>query len=281
MSEPDPRLNAIRPDAADRALAGRVDRPRYLDPAVKTVAAAAAPLRREPRSDAAQDSELLHGERVRVFEETAEGWAWVQLETDSYVGWCPADALAAPGPAPGHLVTSLRTFVYPGPDLKLPPLMWLSLGSRVAVLGEAGDYLRTDAGYVFARHLTPPGALPSDWVAVAARFVGTPYYWGGRTSLGLDCSGLVQLAMLACGMACPRDSDMQEAALGEPVATRDPDAFERGDLVFWKGHVAIALGDGRLLHANGFHMDTVIEPATETITRIAAAGLPVTSVRRI
>ena len=277
----DPRLHAVRADAADRALQGKVERPVYLDPVEKTVAAASTPLRREPRHDSRQDTEILHGERVKVFEETAEGWAWVQLETDGYVGWCAAEALRPVGREPTHRVAVLRTFVYPGPDLKLPPVMLISLEAAVAVLGQEGDFARTEAGYVFSRHLRPLGSPLQDWVSLAERFAGTPYYWGGRTSLGLDCSALVQLPMLACGLACPRDSDMQEATLGSPVEARDPSAFERGDLVFWKGHVAIALGGGTMLHANGFHMDTVIEPAAETIARIGAAGLPVTGVRRL
>ncbi|ESR24051.1 C40 family peptidase [Lutibaculum baratangense] len=282
MTALDPRLHAIRPDAADRALAGEVDRPRYLDPVAKVVSAASASLRREPRPDSRQDTELLHGERVKLFEETPEGWAWVQSESDGYVGWCPAGALETPGPAPTHRVAALRTWVYPGPDLKMPPLMLVSLNSEVAVLDLEGDFARIPAGFVFARHLRALDDPLCDWVAVAERFVGTPYYWGGRTSLGLDCSALVQMAMGACGLSCPRDSDMQERTLGAPVEPVPTDGWRRGDLVFWKGHVAIALGDGRLLHANGHHMDTVIEPAGTVVERILAKeGCPVSSVRRV
>ena len=280
MTELDPRLNAIRPDAADARLAAQVERPRYLEPVERQIVAASTSLRREPRSDSRQDSELLHGERVRVFEETPEGWAWVQLVADSYVGWCASEALGAVE-APTHRVAPLRTYVYPGPDLKLPPLMQLSINALVAVAGEEGKFARTGAGFIYAAHLMPIGRHETDWVDVAGRFVGTPYFWGGRTSLGLDCSALVQLSMQACGMACPRDSDMQEKALGTPVNDWEPASLRRGDLVFWKGHVAIGLGGGDLLHANGFHMDTVIEPAERTIARIAGEGLPVSSVRRL
>lgn len=281
MSDLDPRLNAIRDDAADRSLSGQVDRPRYLDPVPRTLVAGSAPLRRQPRHDVGLDTELLHGERVHLFEETDEGWAWVQLETDSYVGWCPSEALGEPGAEPTHVVSALRTFVFPGADLKLPPIMHVSFGSRVAVLDWEGDYALTEGGYVYWRHLRPLHEFPKDWVAVAERFLGTPYYWGGRTSLGLDCSALVQLALVAGGWHCPRDSDMQENMLGQPIEERDPYAFRRGDLVFWRGHVAIALGDGWVLHANGHHMETVIEPARAAIDRIGDQGLPITSVRRL
>lgn len=276
----DRRLHAYRADLADLRLEGRVEAARFVAGTPARVRAASAPLRREPRLDAPLDTEALHGEYLRIFEETPDGWAWVQLDGDGYVGWCPREALGAPGPDPTHRVIALRTFVFPGPSIKLPPAMLLSMNADVAATGAEGPFLRTDAGFVWATHVAPLAEHATDWVAVADRFVGTPYLWGGRTSIGLDCSALVQMAMAAAGIACPRDSDMQEAAFGAPATGFDPAALQRGDLVFWKGHVAIARGDGTIVHANGHHMETVIEPADEAVGRIAAAGLPVTSVGR-
>jgi len=275
-----PRLTPARPDLADKRLEGTVTASRFVEGAAKQVVAASAPLRREPRSDSALDTELLHGETVRVFEETAEGWAWIQLDTDGYVGWCPAEALGAVGPAPTHRVTILRTFVYPGPSIKQPPLMMLSMNARVAVASSDDHFARTDAGFIYARHLVPLETFEPDWVGVAERFVGTPYLWGGRTSIGLDCSALVQMAMTAAGLPCPRDTDMQEGALGTDLGVNDLTGLQRGDLLFWKGHVAVARGDATMVHANGHHMDTVVEPIEEAVARIAREGLSVTSVKR-
>ncbi len=275
-----PRLTPARPDLADKRLEGTVTASRFVEGAAKQVVAASAPLRREPRPDAALDTELLLGETVRVFEETAEGWAWVQLDTDGYVGWCPSEALGAVGPAPTHRVTILRTFVYPGPSIKLPPSMILSMNARVAVASTDGHFARTGVGFIYTRHLTPLDTFASNWVEVAERFVGTPYLWGGRTSIGLDCSALVQMAMTAAGLDCPRDTDMQEGALGTDLGVNDLTGLQRGDLLFWKGHVAIARGDTTMVHANGHHMDTVVEPIEEAVARIARGGLRVTSVKR-
>jgi len=281
MTDLHPRLTAARPDLADIRLKGRVEAARFVTGQPRQVIAASAPLRREPRFDAALDTELLHGETVAVFEETAEGWCWVKLDSDGYVGWCPAEALGSVGPAATHRVGTLRTFVYPGPSIKLPPLMLLSMNARVAASRTDGDFSVIDAGFVYSPHLMPLDAFEQDWVGVAERFVGTPYLWGGRTSIGFDCSALVQMSMTAAGLPCPRDTDMQESAVGTALNTNDLTGLKRGDLLFWPGHVAIARGDGTMVHANGYHMDTVIEPIDTGVARIADAGLPVTSVKRL
>src|SRR5215210_5232939 len=182
------------------------------------VMAPSLPVRRRPAADAPLDTEALMGEGVTVFDES-DGWAWGQLEADGYVGYLPSAGLAAPGPAPTHRVAALRTFIYPGPNLKLPPSGFLSLGATVAISGSEGEYVGiAPAGFVFAGHLAPLQACEPDFVTVAERFAGTPYLWGGKSSLGLDCSGLVQVALAACGVKCPRDSDMQESALGKPAS---------------------------------------------------------------
>ncbi|WP_436642266.1 C40 family peptidase [Microbaculum sp. FT89] len=290
MNDLHPRLTAARPDLADARLVGKVEAARFVAGTPKRVVAASAPLRRDPRGDAALDTELLHGETVLVFEETAEGWAWVKLDSDGYVGWCPSEALGDVGAAPTHRVRTLRTFVYPGPSIKLAPSMLVSMNALVAVSAADAHFARTDAGFIYARHLAPLDVTEPDWVGVAEGFLGTPYLWGGRTSIGLDCSALVQMAMTAAGLPCPRDTDMQEAAVGTDLGitdlgvtdlgVTDLGGLQRGDLLFWKGHVAIARGDGTMIHANGHHMDTVVEPIAGAVDRIARAGLAVTSVRR-
>ncbi len=276
----DPRLTPARPDLADIALQGRVSAARFVAGVARRVAVPVAPLRRRPAGDAPLETEALFGEAVTVFEDDAEGWCWVQLDADGYVGYLPGDALTAPGPAPTHKVTALRTFVFPGPDIKLPPREALCLGSRVAVRETKGRFALTARGAIFAGHLATLDAPPeTDFVEVAGRFLGTPYLWGGRSALGIDCSGLVQAALAACGIAAPRDSDMQEKALGRPLSLDAP--LARGDLLFWPGHVAIAEAPDVLLHANAHAMAVAREPLRPALDRIAAAGSPLRSLRRL
>jgi cell wall-associated NlpC family hydrolase len=247
------------------------------------VAEPQAPLRHAPSPDALLDTEALKGERVIVYETTDEGWARGRLETDGCVGYLPAGALCPPGPALTHKVAALRTLVFPGPSIKLPPVEALPLGAKVAVARIDGSFAITASGsHVPARHLAPLDAMERDFVAVAERFLGAPYLWGGKTSLGLDCSGLVQVALAACGIASPRDSHLQEQALGEPLASStNISKLRRGDLLFWKGHVAIVRDETTLIHANAYHMEVAIEPIADAIARIRAAGSDMTSVRRL
>jgi cell wall-associated NlpC family hydrolase len=284
MTEPfDPRITPARADLAAKFLDGKVTAARFVEGSVREVVEPQASLRRTPAPDAPLDTEMLKGERVIVYETNDEGWAWGQLEADRYVGWMSANALAPPGPPPTHKVTALRTLAFPGPSIKLPPTETLPFGARLAVVRRQDRFAVTASGaYVPDVHLTPIDTSETDFVAVAERFLGTPYLWGGKTSLGVDCSGLVQVALTACGVPCPRDSDMQECAIGAPVRyTGDTSGFERGDLVFWRGHVAIARDHTMLLHANAFHMAVAIEDAAVAIARISAAGSEVSSVRRI
>jgi cell wall-associated NlpC family hydrolase len=275
----DPRLTPARPDLAARHLEGRVVAARFVDGEMREVIEPSLPVRRAPSPEASVDTEALLGERVTVYETNDEGWAWGQLGEDGYVGFMPANGLAPPGPAPTHRVCALRTLVFPGPSIKLPPLGALPFGARIAVTRRADDrlVLTSSGGYVPVRHLAPVETREADFVAVAERFLGTPYLWGGKTSLGLDCSGLVQVALTACGIPCPRDTDMQEAALGEPVAGPP----RRGDLMFWKGHVAIVRDGATLVHANGFHMAVALEPIGQAIARIRPSDGEVTSIRRL
>ena len=279
----DPRVTPWRADLAAKHLEGKVKATRFVEGRLMEIAAPLAPLRREPRPDAALDSEALKGERVTVYDANAEGWAWAQLAADHYVGWLPSAALAPPGPAPTHKVAALRTFVFPGPSIKLSPSEALPFGAALNIVRiEDRLAVTPSGGYVPAAHLVPIGDNESDFVTVAERFVGTPYLWGGKTALGLDCSGLVQIALSTCGWLCPRDSDMQEGALGAIVDHRASSfKFERGDLIFWSGHVAIARDHESLVHANAFHMAVAIESAREVIARIRGTGSEITSVARI
>lgn len=277
----DRRLTPARPDLAARHLIGQVEARAFADPVAMRVVAPYAPLRREPRPDAPLDTEALAGESVQVYEQH-EGWAWGQLTSDGYVGYLPDDALRPDASAPTHRVSALRSFVYPGASIKLPPLAALSLGAGVTVVGEAGDFLvLADGGHVFAPHLAPLDKVEPDFVTVAERFEHVPYLWGGKTSLGLDCSGLTQLALAAVGIASPRDSDMLEA-IGAPVGFDDSLAgLKRGDLVFWKGHVGIMTDAETLLHATAYTMSVYREPLREARDRIQAKSFgAITSIRR-
>ncbi|AWB22282.1 NlpC/P60 family protein [Methylobacterium currus] len=267
----DPRLTPARPDLADERLRGRVEAARYVPGRPCRIARPVAPLRRAPDPAAALDSEALLGEAATVYD-VRDGWAFAQLAADGYVGYLPAEALGPVDPAPTHRVSALRTFLYPAADLKRPVLGALSLGARVAVAAREGAYARlADGRFVWAGHLAPVEAIEPDVAATALRFLGTPYLWGGRSSLGLDCSGLVQTALAAAGIPAPRDSDQQEAALGGAVAlSPDLAGLRRGDLVFWRGHVGMMLDETRLIHANGHHMAVAVEPLAEAEARIRA-----------
>lgn len=279
----DPRVTPARPDLAAKYLEGKVEAARFVEGKSREVIEPQAPLRSAPRPDALLLTEALWGERMTIYEANGEGWAWGQLAVDGYVGWLPESALGPPGAPATHKVAALRTLVFPGPSIKLPPLAALPLGSTLAI-ARVEDRLAvtSSGGYVPAVHLKPLGEYETDFVAVAERFTGVPYLWGGKTALGLDCSGLVQVALTACGIACPRDSDMQEAAVGTPVAPAPEHVnLRRGDLLFWKDHVAIARGDDSLIHANAFHVAVAIEPVAGAIARIRQIGSELTSVRRV
>lgn len=277
----DPRTHPYRADLAADWLAGRVEAGRFVAGDDHVVVRGSAPLRRAPAAGARRDSELLYGERFTVFE-TAVGWAWGQNQTDGYVGYVAAGDLAPLGdaPPPSHEVTALRTPVLPAPDLKEPATDYLHLTCRVAVTGRNGDYLAFAGGWLYAAHLAPSTAGDPDVIATARRFLHTPYLWGGRSSFGLDCSALVQLALARAGRAVPRDSDQQEAALGTLVPGGVA-AAEAGDLVFCPGHVGWVSGPDRLLHANAHHMAVAEEPLSAFVARIVARGLAISSVRRL
>jgi cell wall-associated NlpC family hydrolase len=278
---PDPRRHAYRASLAAESLRGRVEAPRYVEGVRRQVEASSLPLRREPRFDAILDSEALFGETLTLFDES-EGWAWVQLARDGYVGYLPSEGLTSAVTTPTHRVAALRTYVYASPDIKTPPLALLSLNALLSGAGEEGRFLALQSGgFVIAEHVRKLDEPSRDFVDVALGFRGTPYLWGGRTSLGVDCSGLVQLASEAAGLSCPRDADMQAHEVGRQLDRQGADALARGDLVFWDGHVGIMTGAHDLVHASAYQMMVVEEPLAEARARIASSkGGEITGVRR-
>jgi cell wall-associated NlpC family hydrolase len=278
----DPRLTPARSDLAAKYLEGKVSAQRFVVGKEFEVTHALAPLWAAPRAEAALLTQALKGERVTIYDRTSEGFAWGQLNSDGYVGWLPDAALAKPSAAPTHKVTALRTFAFPGPSIKLPPVETLPLGARLNVTHEDGVFAVTREGWHLPRrHVGGINAIENDFVTVAERFVGTPYLWGGKSSLGIDCSGLVQVALTAVGTGCPRDSDMQQEGLGRELSATETRKLQRGDLIFWKGHVAIARDAATIVHANAHHMATVIENTAEAIARIKAAGSEVVAIKRL
>jgi cell wall-associated NlpC family hydrolase len=264
MSEFDPRVTLARPDLADAELQGLVRAERFDKVQLYRCVAASTAIRREPDAAAEQVDQLLFGETFRVIE-TGRGWGWGQAGRDGYVGHVFLADLKPGVIAATHRVSALRAYAFSRPDIKSRPLALLSLGALVAAEGEEGRFLKAEgSGWITASQLKPIGEVETDPAAVAERFLGAPYQWGGRESLGLDCSGLMQQALNACGRSCPRDSDQQQA-LGRPVTLVE---LARGDLLFWKGHVGMMLDAERFLHSTAFYMQVAIEPVSEAIARM-------------
>ena len=277
----DKRLTPARPDLAAEYLRGPVEAQAYLPGCEMHVVEESLPLFPQPTREGPIDTHALFGETVVVYEIDEEGWAWGQLKSDGYVGYLPTEGLREAGAAPNRKVVAPRTLVYPGPSMKLPTWGALPLGARLAVAQESGDFAEVPGlGFVWRAHLAGLEHAAPDFVAVAERFLHAPYLWGGKTSCGLDCSGLIQIALHASGVAAPRDTDMMENALGAPIDMAA--GLRRGDIIFWKGHVGVMQDAETLLHANGHHMLVVSEPLAVARERIVAkTGADVTSVRRL
>jgi cell wall-associated NlpC family hydrolase len=276
IAPPDPRLTLAlatgaeaTADLADVALEGRVAAARYVAPEPMQVVTPSCALRRSPDPAAEQMDQLLFGEQFEALT-LCDGFVYGQARRDGYVGWAAREALSPVGRAPTHWVRALRTYVFPQDSIKTPPVLCLSTNALVAIETVEGRFAKlAQGGFIPADHLAALGEVERDPAAVALRYLGAPYLWGGRDSVGLDCSGLVQQALYACGLFAPRDSDMQ-AKLG--AAIPGIEALQRNDLVFWRGHVGLMLDAETLIHANGYHMAVVVEPLAEAVRRIDAAG---------
>ncbi|MEL6965990.1 MAG: NlpC/P60 family protein [Pseudomonadota bacterium] len=273
----DARLNAVRADLADARLRGMVKATRFVEGKPQVVQTPVADVCDAPKLDAGLQTQLVCGATVSVFE-TRDGWSWCQAEEDGYVGYIASAALTPSSPSATHIVTAPRTFVYATADLKQPRTCTHTMGARLCVTDvqtvRGTDYaILGDGGAVFLDHLEPLNtwdvtAPDRDPVSIAETLLHTPYLWGASTAFGIDCSGLVQLSMKMAGRPVLRDSDMQEATIGTTLP-HDPGRLERGDLVFWKGHVGIMKDATTLLHANAHTMMVSEEPLSEAIARIA------------
>ena len=276
----DPRVTPARADLAASHLRGRVVAEHFTDGEPFTVLAEMVDMKRGPRPDAPLETQLLHGETLMVYEDD-NGWGWAQADRDGYVGYVAMSALGRLALGATHRAIVKRTHIYPAPDMKQPVIGALPLDGRVAVEDSRGAFLKIRGhGFVVATHLAPLDRFVDDALDVAEALVGTPYLWGGKSPLGIDCSGLVQLSYSMAGRSMPRDTDMQEE-LGTPVDV-DPglSRLRRGDLVFWTGHVGMMADSRTLLHANAHHMLVEREPLLAARDRIAATGSAISSIRR-
>lgn len=271
MDKLDPRLNAYSSDLADERLRGKVEALRYVSGVKRRVSSAKAALYKIADITSERQSECLFGEDVMVFNETGT-WCWVQSCQDGYVGYIERSKIDMPKNTPTHIMVAPRSFEYEKADLKSPMVSTLSLGSKVNIVDKIETrgtlYAKLDNDrFIISNHIVPIGTIMDDYVSVAESLQRTPYLWGGKSGFGIDCSGLVQLSMMMAGKTVLRDTDMQAETIGEVI---DPiDGLQRGDLVFWKGHVAIMVDSKTIIHANGASMDVKIEPLETAIERIA------------
>jgi cell wall-associated NlpC family hydrolase len=283
--DPDPRINLYRPGLAAEVLRGIYTSRHYASGVTYQVIAPVAPSRAEGAPQARLGTEALFGETVTVYD-VQNDWAWAQAALDDYVGYIPTDALSKTTGTkpPTHHVTVLSSFVFAEPDLKTLPLIALPMNAAVRVVSEKKGYgeLAT-GGWIFLKHLAPVGEAEPDFVKTARLYSGVPYLWGGRSGLGLDCSGLVQTVLLRAGIAAPRDSDMQLAQLGAEInLDAYPHDLKRGDLVFFPSHVGIMDDDLHLLHANAITMNVARQPLAEFVQILESKlSTAITGIRRL
>jgi cell wall-associated NlpC family hydrolase len=277
----DPNLNPYRADLAALKLKGLVDSARFVDPVSYQVTAGVSALRKYGAEEAEQLSQALHGEVIDVYEEVG-GFGWGQMRSDGYVGWFDMATLSGPVLNVTRKVATLRTYAYASPSAKAQPHFLLSLGAQVCETTERenGFVFCERAGWVYDAHLAALDNVAQDPVAIAEQFSEAPYQWGGVESLGLDCSGLVQTAYKAAGMAMPRDSYMQRTIGSEVVLGPNFDGLKRGDLICWRGHVAIMLDATSIIHANGYHLKVAREPLAAAVGRIGDQYGQILAVRR-
>jgi cell wall-associated NlpC family hydrolase len=218
--------------------------------------------------DGPRDRQLLFGDAVSILNRT-EYHCLIRAQKDGYCGWVK-DADLGPPSTPTHRVTAPATHAYAAADIKSQYRIMLSFGSSVTAFGETATFIESAVGFIPRQHVHPVDTIATDPAAVAALFLGTPYLWGGNSYLGIDCSGLVQAACLACAIACPGDSDQQSKEVGTPLT--DGSDLRRNDLIFWKGHLAIVADASTIIHANAGYMSVVYEPLDAALTRIETQG---------
>jgi len=272
----DGRIHAARGDLADISLAGTLFSAHYARAVELTCIAAGTPVHSAPSKSSGAVSELLRGEVFHALDLTTD-WAWGFCGHDGYVGYVRREALDVRELAT-HRITAATAPIFAAADIKSSIADYWPRGALLQ--GEAqGDFIACAEGFVHARHVAPADQSERDWTAVAELYLGLPYIWGGRGHRGLDCSGLVQVALSQCGIAVPRDTDLQREGIGSPLAAGD--SLRRGDIVFFPGHVGIMTDDAHLLHANAHWMAVVVEPLADVIERFGSEENPVLARRRI
>ena len=226
----------------------------------------------EPFVNSPLETECLFGETVEVLDEDLD-WVYCKLITDNYHGWVKKNNIAKFKKAT-HRVFNIRTFIYNDADLKSNIALYLPMGANLVVEKIYSEWAkiiylvdeRIKVGYVPAQHIVELQHKVSDWVAIAQSLEGTPYNWGGRDTIGLDCSALLQLTYQTYGQAIGRNTSDQ-VKLDKPIIDNISD-LKRGCVIFWKGHVGIMINKVNCIHANAFHMKTVTEPLIDIICRM-------------
>lgn len=279
----DLRITPFRRGIAAAHLKGVVEAQTYNEGKTVQIVVPELAIRSEPMITSGMESQALKGQIATCYGEE-NGFSLIQMQDDEYVGWVITQGISEKFTSTTHKITALKTYIYSDESIKSLPLAALTQGTSITIAHVGEKFSRLfDGSYVFTPHIAPISAHATDWVQSALLYLNCPYLWGGKTSSGLDCSALVQLALATQGIKAPRDSDQQEAALGQEVAIQSGHMpkVQKGDLLFWKGHVAICLDENTILHANAHHMSVQKEPLLEALKRIDASGTALKSIKRL